>query len=297
MSDAIETVNLGRRYRRRWALRDCSLRLPEQRVIGLVGPNGAGKSTLMHLLVGLLGPTSGQARVLGEIAGASSTRARVGFVAQDKPLYRTFTVADMLRFGAWTNPSFDHHAAAGQLDRLAIPLSQRVGQLSGGQRAQVALALALGKRPELLLLDEPVAELDPLARRQFLQVLMAEVAESGMTVLLSSHLIADLEHACDYLVLLSHSRVQLSAPTEDLLTEHRILTGPRGHAEAIAAQHAVIEASYTDRQATLLIHATGPIHDPAWTIRPATLEEVVLAYMSQPAAGLAGQLTLTRAAS
>lgn len=297
MSSAIETVHLGRRYRRRWALSDCSLQLPRQAVIGLVGPNGAGKSTLMHLLVGLLQPTTGQAIVLGDQSGAAGPRHRVGFVAQDKPLYRTFTVAEMLRFGTWLNPSFDHHGAARQLDRLEISLSQRVDRLSGGQRAQVALALALGKRPELLLLDEPVAELDPLARRRFLQVLMAEVADSGMTVLLSSHLIADLEHVCDYLVLLSHSRVQLSAPTDDLLAGHRMLTGPRSHAPAIAAQHPVIEASYTDRQATMLIHATDPIRDPSWTMRPATLEEVVLAYMSQPTAGLAGRLTVAGASS
>ncbi len=290
MTTAIETTRLGRRYGRRWALQECSLSLPAGHVIALVGPNGAGKTTLLHLAVGLLAPSAGELSVLGTPPRAPDTRTKVAFVAQDKPLYPRFTVADTLRMGGWLNPAFDQARASTHLTRLGIPLHQRVGRLSGGQQAQVALALALGKRPELLLLDEPVANLDPLARREFMQVLMEEVAETGMSVVLSSHLIEDLERACDYLVLMSRSRVQLSATTDDLLAAHQVLTGPRGHAEAITSTHTVVQASYTDRQANLLIHASGPVIDPAFTVRPVTLGELVLAYMSQPHTGTASAL-------
>jgi ABC-2 type transport system ATP-binding protein len=290
MTTAIETTRLGRRYGRRWALQECSLSLPAGHVIGLVGPNGAGKTTLLHLAVGLLAPSTGELSVLGAPPRAPGTRTKVAFVAQDKPLYPRFTVADTLRMGGWLNPGFDQARASAHLTGLGIPLHQRVGRLSGGEHAQVALALALGKRPELLLLDEPVANLDPLARREFMQVLMEEVAETGMSVVLSSHLIEDLQRACDYLVLMSRSRVQLSATTDDLLAVHQILTGPRSHAEAITSLHTVVQASYTDRQANLLIHASRPVIDPAFTVRPATLEELVLAYMSQPHTGTAPTL-------
>jgi ABC-2 type transport system ATP-binding protein len=290
MTTAVETTRLGRRYGRRWALQECSLSLPAGHVIGLVGPNGAGKTTLLHLAVGLLAPSVGEVCVLGAPPRESGTRARVAFVAQDKPLYPRFTVDDTLRMGGWLNPGFDRKRAIAYLTRLGIPLHQRVGRLSGGQQAQAALVLALGKRPELLLLDEPVANLDPLARREFMQVLMEEVAETGMSVVLSSHLIEDLERACDYLVLMSRSRVQLSATTDDLLAAHQILTGPRDHAGAITSAHTVVQASYTDRQANLLIHAGMPVIDPAFTVRPATLGELVLAYMSQPDTGTASTL-------
>jgi ABC-2 type transport system ATP-binding protein len=279
---ALEACALGKRYRGRWALRDCSLSLPPGRVIGLVGPNGAGKTTLIHLLAGLLLPTAGRVRVFGQPPRGRATIARIGFVAQDKPLYAGFTVAETLKFGAWMNPRFDTARARSRVAGLGIPMRQRAGKLSGGQRAQLALALALGKRPDAMLLDEPVANLDPLARQQFLRVLMAEVAETGLTVLLSSHQLADLERSCDYLVLLSAARVQFAAETERLLGEHVLLTGPRERAEHIAGPHKVVQASYTGRQATLLVRATGPVHDPAWTVRPTTLEEVVLAYMNNP---------------
>jgi ABC-2 type transport system ATP-binding protein len=290
MTTAIETTRLGRRYGRRWALQECSLSLPAGHVIGLVGPNGAGKTTLLHLAVGLLAPSAGEVAVLGDLPRAPGTRTRVAFVAQDKPLYPRFSVADTLRMGGWLNPGFDQARASAHLTALGIPLRQRVGRLSGGQQAQVALALALGKRPELLLLDEPVANLDPLGRREFMQVLMEEVAETGMSVVLSSHLIEDLERTCDYLVLMSRSRVQLSATTDDLLAVHQVVAGPRRHAEAITAAHTVVQASYTDRQASLLIRASRPVIDPAFMVRPATLGELVLAYMSQPLSGTAAGL-------
>jgi ABC-2 type transport system ATP-binding protein len=282
MTIALEATRLGLRYGRRWAVRDCSLRLPEGRVIGLVGPNGAGKTTLLHLAVGLLRPTTGSIRVLGEAPGSERARSLVGFVAQDKPLYRGLTVGETLAMGGWLNPRFDRALVDRRLSRLDIPLSQRVGRLSGGQHAQVALALALGKRPDLLLLDEPVSNLDPLAHREFLRTLMEDVAETGRTVLLSSHVIADLERVCDYLVMLSSARIQMYGDVEELLQSHRMLSGPRSHADAIAAGHTVIQADHAERHTSMLVRVNGAIHDPTFTARKPTLEELVLAYMGAP---------------
>jgi ABC-2 type transport system ATP-binding protein len=280
---ALETSRLGRRFGAHWALRDCSLRLPAGGVIGLVGPNGAGKTTLLRLAVGALSPSAGSIAVLGRpVADRPASLAEIGFVAQDKPLYSGFTVAEMLRFGAKMNPRWDGAIARERLAALGIPLDRRAGQLSGGQRAQVALAIALGKRPRLLLLDEPVASLDPLARRQFFQTLMDQVAANSLTVILSSHLLDDLDRSCDYLVLLSASRAQLCGPTEQLLAGHRLLTGPADRVGAVAARHAVIALESTGRLAKLLIRADGPVHDPAWAVRDVSLEELVLAYMSHP---------------
>jgi len=284
---AIETERLGRRYGRRWGLEDCSLTVPPGRVVALVGPNGAGKTTLLHMVVELLAPTVGRIRVLRGPPPSERPEQlrRVGFVAQDKPLYRAFRVSEMLRFGAALNPGWDQEWALRRVSDLGIPVGQRIGQLSGGQQAQVALAVALGKRPELLVLDEPVANLDPLARREFLQVLMAEVAESGLSVVLSSHLIADLERVCDYLILLARGRAQIAGDTDELLAEHRIFIGARERAESLAHVHSVVRASYTERQATLLVRLKGrSFQDSAWKVRPITLEELVLGYMgSQPA--------------
>lgn len=282
MTPALEATRLGRRYGKKWALRDCSLSLPAGRVIGLVGPNGAGKTTLLSLAIGLLRPSVGEVRILGR--SPRSALAEVGFVAQDKPLYRSLTVAETLRMGGWLNPSWDQALARKRIARADIPLKQKVGQLSGGQRSQLALAVALGKRPKLLLLDEPVADLDPLARREFLKVLMEEVADSGVTVVLSSHLLADVERTCEYLVLLSASRVQLADDTGELLGQHRMVTGPRASAAALEAEHQVVHAEYTERQASLLVRTRRPITDPVWTVRPVSLEELTLAYMSAPTA-------------
>ena len=284
MSTAVvQTRRLGRRFGARWALRDCSLCLPAGGVVGLVGPNGAGKTTLLRLAVGALRPSAGEITVLGRaVTDRPASLAAVGFVAQDKPLYPGFTVEEMLRFGAGMNARWDDAMARERLAALGIPLGQRAGRLSGGQRAQVALALALGKRPRLLLLDEPAASLDPLARRQFFQTLMEAAAARQMTVLLSSHLLDDLDRSCDYLVLLSASRVQLAGPTEELLAAHRALTGPAGSVQALGARHSIVQADVTGRLARLLVRLGGPIHDPAWTVREVTLEELVLAYMSHP---------------
>jgi ABC-2 type transport system ATP-binding protein len=281
---ALEASGLGKRYGRRWALRDCTLSVPAGRVVGLVGPNGAGKTTLLQLAVGLLAPTSGTIEVLGgEPAGNPAQLGRVGFVAQDTPIYGALSVADHLRLGAWLNPGWDAGMARRRIDQLGLDSRQRAGKLSGGQRAQLALTLALAKRPELLILDEPVASLDPLARREFLQHLMEAVAEHELSVLLSSHLVADLERVCDHLVVLVASRVQIAGEVEELLASHHRLTGARRDPASLPTDQQVIEASHTDRQSTLLVHSDGPIHDPAWTVEQVSLEDVVLAYMGRAA--------------
>jgi ABC-2 type transport system ATP-binding protein len=283
---ALEATGLGKRYGRTWALRDCSLALPQGRIAALVGPNGAGKTTLLHLAVGLLAPTAGAIRVLGGTPGRDpALLARVGFVAQDAPLYGDLTVAEHLTMGGRLNPRFDQALARDRLGRLGIPLDRRVGTLSGGQRAQVALAMALAKRPQLLLLDEPVASLDPLARREFLQALMGSVAEQGLTVLLSSHLLADLERVCDYLLVLQASRVQVLGPVDDLLDRHKLLVGPRRDPDRIAGVAAVVRATHTGRQSTLLVRTDGPVRDPAMAVADVTLEDLVLAYLADPSAG------------
>jgi ABC-2 type transport system ATP-binding protein len=284
MTTAIEASGLGKRYGRRWALADCTLTVPAGRVTGLVGPNGAGKTTLLQLAAGLLEPDAGTISVLGERpAGTLEQLARVGFVAQDTPVYAGLCVAGHLRMGAWLNPGWDRELAEARISRLGLDLRQRAGSLSGGQRAQLALTLATAKRPELLLLDEPVASLDPLARREFLQDLMETMAEQETSVVLSSHLISDIERVCDYLIVLTGSRVRIAGETEELLATHQRLSGPRRDPRTLPASWEVIEESHTDRQSVLLVRTEDPILDPAWTVRPVSLEDMVLAYMSQSA--------------
>jgi ABC-2 type transport system ATP-binding protein len=271
---------LGKRYRQRWALRECTLRIPAGRVAGLVGPNGAGKTTLLHLAVGLLEPSAGDIRVLDARPAESPAQlGRVGFVAQETPIYSALSVADHLRLGAWLNPRWDAGLARRRIDQLNLDPGQRAGKLSGGQRAQLALTLAIAKRPELLVLDEPVASLDPLARREFLQHLMEAVAEQGMSVLLSSHLVADLERVCDFLIVIADARVQVTGEVDELLACHYRLTGARRDSDRLPADQQVIEASHTDRQSTLLVRTEGTIHDPGWTVEEVGLEDLVLAYM------------------
>jgi ABC-2 type transport system ATP-binding protein len=281
VSAALETSGLGKRYKRAWALRDCSLRLPEGCVAGLVGPNGAGKTTLLHLAVGLLRPDEGTVRVLDEMPDANAELlARVGFVAQDTPLYGGFTADELITMGRRLNPRWDASLARDRLGTVDVPLDRKVGKLSRGQRAQVALSLALAKRPELLVLDEPVASLDPLARRQFLQGLMGAVAEDGTTVLLSSHLLADLERVCDYLIILHGGRVQMLGAVDDLLAEHRVLVGPRQESERIEGGVSVVSASHTERQSTLLVRSNGSAPD-GWAVHDAPLEDIVLGYLAE----------------
>jgi ABC-2 type transport system ATP-binding protein len=276
----LETSGLGKRYRRTWALSDCDLQIPAGRVVGLVGPNGAGKSTLLNLAVGLLAPTTGTLRVLGDVPAHDPEQlGRVGFVAQDTPTYGALSVDDHLRLGARLNPGWDQALADARIDELGLDRGQRAGKLSGGQRAQLALTLAVAKRPELLILDEPVASLDPLARREFLQSLMGVVADQGVSVVMSSHLVADLERVCDHLVLLMASRVRLAGDVDDLLAGHHLLTGPRHDLAALPHDQEVVEETHTDRQSTLLIRTAGPILDPSWTVEPVGLEDLVLGYM------------------
>jgi ABC-2 type transport system ATP-binding protein len=282
MTAAVVATGLGKRYGTRWALQGCTVQIPSGRIAGLVGPNGAGKSTLLKLAVGLLRPTTGTIEVVG---GAPATGpkqlGRVGFLAQDAPVYSSMSVADHLRFAAHLNPTWDAAFADERIRTAEIDRSQKAGQLSGGQRAQLALTLALAKRPDLLVLDEPVASLDPLARRQFLQALTGYAAEHGISVVLSSHLVADLERVCDFMVLLSAAHVQLADDVEDLLGSHRRLIGPRRDSATLPSDQHVVTETHTDRQSTLLVRTSEPVLDPAWKVEEVSLEEIVLAYMGR----------------
>lgn len=280
MTTALRAQGLGKKYGRRWALTDCTLDVPAGRVVGLVGPNGAGKSTLLNLSVGMLTPTTGSVEVLDGPAGAPQL-TKIGYVAQDTPTYARLSVADHLKLGARLNPRWDDSLAQARIQRLGLDPKQRAGKLSGGQRAQLALTLGVAKRPELLILDEPVAALDPLARREFLQDLMESVTEHELSVILSSHLVSDVERSCDYLIVLVDSRVQISGDIDTLLATHYRITGPRKDEKSMPSNQHVISASHTDRQSTFLIRTDEPILDPAWTVSQLTLEDVVLAYMGR----------------
>lgn len=286
MTAALEMRGLGRRYGSKWALRDCSLEIPRGTVTALVGPNGAGKTTLLRLAVGLTWPTAGSVRVLGldPREDAAEALPRVGFLAQEHPLFGGFSVEEMLRVGRELNPTWDDDAARARIAELDLPLRQKVRKLSGGQRAQVALTLALAKRPELLLLDEPVASLDPLARREFMQTVLEAVAERELTVVLSSHILADLERVCDHLVILATGRTQLAGPIEEIVASHRLLTGPRDTADEVSRLHDVVRESHAERQTTLVVRANGHVYDSRWTVHELDLEEIVLAYLGQDAA-------------
>ncbi len=260
------------RYRRGWALRDCTFEVPAGRISALVGPNGAGKSTLMRIATGLLRPTGGVLRVFGEQPVTEGAHRGLAFLAQDKPLYKGFTVQEVLRAGRELNPSFDQEYAHRLVREAGVPLGARIGTLSGGQRTRVALAVALGRRPDLVLLDEPLADLDPVARQEVMQALLAEVAEHGLTVLLSSHVLADLEGVCDHLVLMAEGRVRLHGDVEDLLSQHRLLVGSRD----LGLPDGVVEARTTGRQATVLARTADV---PGWDNNLPSLEELALAYL------------------
>jgi ABC-2 type transport system ATP-binding protein len=285
VSTVLTADGLGKKYGRTWALTDCTLEVPAGRVVGLVGPNGAGKSTFLNLAVGMLTPSAGSIEVLGaRPTGPDAQRAKVGFVGQDTPTYAGLSVAEHLRLGARLNPAWDAAMAQDRVERLGLDPKQRAGRLSGGQRAQLALTLGVAKRPELLLLDEPVASLDPLARREFLQDLMEAVAEHELSVVLSSHLVSDVERACDYLVVLVDSKVQVAGDIEQLLATHLRLTGPRREASQLPDDQHVVTASHTDRQSTFLVRTEAPVLDPSWEVSQLNLEDLVLAYMGRSAA-------------
>jgi ABC-2 type transport system ATP-binding protein len=292
MNAVIQTHGLVKRYRRVTALKDCDVAVPEGRICALIGPNGAGKTTLLRLLAGLARPTAGEMRVLdGPPRQDPAFLAEVGFLAQEIPLYRRFTAEEHISVGAHLNRRWDAASVRDRLTSLNIPLDRAVGSLSGGQRAQLALGLTLGKKPRLVLLDEPVAALDPLARRHFLATMADAVAADGVTVVLSSHLLADMERVVDYLILLSASRVQLSGDIDALLDEHRVLIGPRKDTAAIAKTHTIVQAVHTARQTTLVVRGNAPVIDPAWESSEVGLEEMVLAYMGQDAAPAISHLT------
>jgi ABC-2 type transport system ATP-binding protein len=280
MSHALAADGLTKRYRRTLAMDHCNFAIPHGAMAALVGPNGAGKSTLLHCATGLIRPSQGTIEVLGDPPG-DRTLPRVGFVAQDAPLYRDFTADELLTMGDKLNRDFDLAFGRERLQKVGVPLDRRVEQLSGGQRAQVALCLALAKRPQLLLLDEPLASLDPLARREFLSALVDAAAEESMTVILSSHLITDLERVCDHLLVLHSGRVQVIGETDQLLATHKILIGPGGPRRSkIAGVEQIVHAADAQRQSTLLVRTNGQILDPAWEQHDAGLEDVVLAYMA-----------------
>jgi ABC-2 type transport system ATP-binding protein len=285
--NVIEAAGLGKRYGRAWALRDATLAIPGGYVVALVGPNGAGKTTLLHMSVGLTVPTTGQVTVLGdEPAGSLAALDQIAFVAQDAPLYKNLSVADMLHLTRNLNHSWDQQRAESRLKELGIPLNRKIGRLSGGQQAQLALTVALARRPRLLILDEPLASLDPLARHDFMASLMAAVAEDGLSVVLSSHVIADLERVADYLIVLSHGQVQVAGEVEELLAVHTMLTGPAAAAEDVAERLAVVHARRAGTLAHLLVRtsgAAGPVPD-RWEAHPVGLEELVLAYLREPGA-------------
>jgi ABC-2 type transport system ATP-binding protein len=288
MNVAILTDGLGKRYRHKWALRDCSFEIPAGRVCGLVGANGAGKTTLLRLLAGLSRPSAGRAQVASRIPRDDGDfLAGVGYLAQEIPLFRRWTAADHLQMGAALNRRWDGDWCRERLRSLGIPLDQRVATLSGGQRAQVALAVALAKHPRVLLLDEPVAALDPLARRDFLGVLGEAVADGDLTVVLSSHLVADLERVCDHLVVLADSRTVLAEELDEVLDSHRLLTGPSRDTAAVEREHTVLRVERTARQVSLWVRLRGPLHDPGWQVTELGLEEIMLAYLGRPVAAAA----------
>ncbi|TDD16403.1 ABC transporter ATP-binding protein [Nonomuraea diastatica] len=286
MTSVLDARGLGKKYGRRWGLRECTIDIPAGHVVGLVGPNGAGKTTLLKLASGRLEPTTGAITVLGgRPAGKPAQLARVGFVAQDTPVYAGLTVAEHLRLGARLNPRWDATGARERIARVGLVPTQRAGRLSGGERAQLALTLGLAKRPELLILDEPVASLDPLARREFMQGLMEATVEHEFSVVLSSHLVSELERVCDYLIVLVDSRVQVAGETDTLLATHHRLSGPRRDPDRLPADQHVISARHTDRQSTFVVRTDAPVHDPAWTVTQLSVEDLVLAYMDKHTAG------------
>jgi ABC-2 type transport system ATP-binding protein len=285
MTAVLQAHALGKRYGQRQALADCTLEIPPGHVVGLVGPNGAGKTTLLKIACGMLAPSTGSIEVLGaQPADGPAQLARVGYVAQDTPIYANLSVADHLTLGAKLNPGWDPALAQTRIDALGLDRKQKAGKLSGGQRAQLALTVAVAKRPELLILDEPVASLDPLARRDFLRHLMESVADNDTSVILSSHLVSDLERVCDYLVVLVASRVQLAGETEDLLAQHHRLVCTRRQDADLPTGLEVIWAEHTERQSTFIVRSAAGLPAGDWSAERVDLEDLVLTYMERAVA-------------
>ncbi|QYX79499.1 ABC transporter ATP-binding protein [Streptomyces akebiae] len=285
-TSAIEARGVGRKYRRGWALRDCSFRLLAGRICGLVGPNGAGKTTLMAIAANLLKPTTGTLRVFGAAPESAEATRRTAFLAQEKPLFRRFTVAETLRMGRELNLGWDQRAAEDIVRAGNVPLDAKIGTLSGGQRTRVAFAVSFGKRPDLLLLDEPMSDLDPLVRHELMGTLLAEAAERGTTVLMSTHMLAELENTCDYLLVIAGGRLRLAGEVDELRTSHAVLTGVHsdGRTPPELAYHTVVETRTSGRQFTSLIRPDGPLTGGPWEASTPNLEELLLAYLRSPEA-------------
>ena len=281
----VEASGLSKRYGGTWALRECNLAVPAGHVAALVGPNGAGKTTLLNLAVGLAAPTAGGVTVLGgRPAGSPAALDGIAFVAQDTPLYKNLSAADMLHLTRNLNRRFDQPYAQARLAELGIPPQRKAGRLSGGQQAQLALTLALARRPRLLLLDEPMAMLDPVARHDFMATVLTAAVDDGVSVVLSSHVLAELERVADYLILLSRGRVQVAGEVDDLLASHRVLTGPAAEVDRYS-ERPVVHVRRGEAQAHLLVRAAA--HDPVppgWEAHPVGLEELALAYLREPGA-------------
>jgi ABC-2 type transport system ATP-binding protein len=267
-TDAVlEARGLTKRYRRGvLALAGIDLELPAGGITALVGPNAAGKSTLIKTWVGFEKPTRGSVSVMGIDPWRDRSRAlaKVGYVPQSPALYDGLSVDDHLDLAVQLRAGFDRAYAQQRLAQLDIPTGRGARSLSGGQQAQVALALALGTRAPILLLDEPLASLDPLARREFLHVVTDAVRGDGATALLSSHIVTDVEQACDRLIVLGIGRLLLQASVADALAEHTISLTERPDAVASFAA--------ADGSRMSLVRGDGD--------RPATLEEVVLGYLA-----------------
>ena len=267
---------VGKRYGSRWAVRDCGFAIPEGKVVALVGPNGAGKSTLLRMAAGLVRPTTGELAAFG-----TPVRGRihpdVSFLAQDRPLYRDLTVRELVRAGAAMN---DRWSAERVEEVLGLPAGvdqdAKVGALSAGALTQVAIALALGRLPRLLLLDEPLADLDPLARDETLRIVMTDVADRGTTVVMSSHLLGDIREVCDHILLVAEGGIQVSGDIDEVLARHRILIGPP--ADESAVEGTLISATRTERQATLLLREARPAPH-GWADVEPDLESLVMGYL------------------
>ena len=297
-SSAIRSQGLGKRFGKQWALEECTLDVPRGRVTALVGPNGAGKTTLLRLLVGLAAPSAGEAWVLGRPPAQSEDYLNsIGYLAQEVPLYPRLTADDHLRLGAHLNQNWDDSAARDRLARLGIPMDRAVAKLSGGQRAQVGLGLALAKQPQILLLDEPVAALDPLARREFLASLTEAVAEGDLSVVLSSHLLHDLERVCDHVILLAAAHTELCEEIDDVLASHRMLVGPKRPLASLESSITVVKSTSTSNQLRLVARVDGPVLDPTWEVSELGLEDIILAYMGQDELRSSGLHTVEEVAS
>jgi len=280
---ALEAHGLGMRYRRGWALQDCTFRLPAGRICGLVGPNGAGKTTLLNIAAHVLKPTQGSLSLFGEAPGSVESGRRTAFLAQEKPLFRRFTVAETLRLGRELNPGWDQRAAEDIVRAGNVPFDAKIGTLSGGQRTRVAVALAFGKRPDLLLLDEPMSDLDPVVRHELMGTLLSVAGERGTTVMMSTHVLAELENVCDFLVVVSGGGVRLAGDVDELMSVHTVVTGAR-EGEGLPAglgYHTLVETRTSGRQFTALIRPEGPVTGP-WGVTVPSMEELLLAYLRSP---------------